>query len=1571
MKKTITFFLLLAATACGTVFLVPATAVAQNAQKEKKQVENPINNIINKFLGRKRGMPRGHQKDALPQDAVSKKNSYKKDAIDQRAPSVREHQSLLNSAQTRMEHGQYPEAVEILQSLLDQSAESVIQGNDGQYRSVRWLTHRRIFDLPDQAKQFYEKTYGPLAQKMLDEAYRNSDFSKIRKIAERYFHTQAGYEAANRIAAYHVDQGEFAVAANWYVRLEDTTARFVTDPLWKLKVGEVYRQAALNDRELSAPGSFTDKERQELQRRLPNDSLEDVHEQWDQYLRVFNPPLADWLFPGGSARRNGMPKGTHPLLMSDWQQGMTEHPQIRQQIAQLLEDLKIDQTPAIPMMQPVTIGKRVVMRTLEGLKAIDIETGELIWESREKYSPAMLLAGTSTNRNHEIKLGNNMQIRLARGFAGIGWLNGSSSSFNANQHPLTSLLFRNGVHGTLSSDGQRVFVIERNAILSRMFPGHYYNSLNIASSDVYRRDWKSNRITAYDLETGRQVWHLGGTEMNEPIDPPLAGTFFFGPALTDKGELFVVGEKENALHVYCLESATGKVLWSQLLAYTDAPIERDLGRRWWASQPAFAEGVLVCPTNVGLLVGIDRQSHDILWVSRYTPKKTTPQSRQQFQQRGGGFVMSSVGTLKERWFATPPIIAGQTVIYAPLEEATLIGYRLSDGKELWRNTGLQQGLYPLGSYKTDLIVVNKEDLTGYDINTGEETWVVPFASFDSHQGRQKQIPCGRGLIVGNQVMLPVGQKEIWYFDLEKKEFTSRSRVADTRLRLGNLVMAQGKLISAGPDSIAMFQPRQVVEQKIIQRLQEDPQDAWALMKQAKIFALEQQHEAGLRELVKIEVKTLDGSLRSQYRRQMLECLSVLTREHPDRFEQQFEQIPNFIETDTDRQQYLRLYASRMTYRKNDAKAFEAYAELANYRGNALMDNSYDADASFSSRQDVWLNTQMKELWDNSSGEVTSLMIRTVNDAVQQAIDSNDLQQMLHVVQIYGFHPDIEPIYFRMVELATEQQDYATAQFALNTMARQDDESIIATSIAKRAELLHRYGLHSDALFYLNTLKEKPTDLVLLDGLTVGEWLQEKQQEKWSRSTPENPSGNSWVNEEFEVIRIGSSNGSRQNGTVNISESNLPFYREHRFLFSPRNNRLDIIRLQDDQLIWSIPLQQMAKSAATSVLPIRIEGHLLTLFHKGMIQCYSMPDQRLVWSRPITDQATNRYTIQATPQRLSGLHKASFAASRLRVNNSRRKFGPLALSTSHTLCFFSKQELIAVDPLNGEVRWVRRGIPAGTVVYGDEQYLCLLTPNSSETKILSTADGRLIESGKLSSLISQAVAVFKHQIITVKKNQSSILGLTSNTMKISAIDFISHESVWEFGIGTNDYVGRLDENSLIILKADGTVQLLALSDGELLLEGNIEMVKGLREISVFCDAQQLFLVLNTSTHQTSYLNILNQRVNGYLVAINRKTGEQMWRHATKGLNLILQELNQIPVLLLAARKPERIHKLTINMFRILVIDKQTGKSVFEKSLTTQQAPNQLSWSLAKKQVRMISYNSIYTLRPKRKTGNPNQ
>ena len=130
-----------------------------------------------------------------------------------------------------------------------------------------------------------------------------------------------------------------------------------------------------------------------------------------------------------------------------------------------------------------------------------------------------------------------------------------------------------------------------------------------------------NRLAAYDLATGREVWSLGGQANGESFDLPLAGSFFFGRPLVDSGELFVVAERDLDVRLYSIDPDIGRVRWSQLLAHSDNKIDQELGRRWWTAQVASSDGILVCPTTVDWLVGVDRLDHSVLWMHRYSARR--------------------------------------------------------------------------------------------------------------------------------------------------------------------------------------------------------------------------------------------------------------------------------------------------------------------------------------------------------------------------------------------------------------------------------------------------------------------------------------------------------------------------------------------------------------------------------------------------------------------------------------------------------------------------------------------------------------------------------------------------------------------------------------------------------------------------------------------------------------------------------------------------------------------------------------------------------------------------------------
>ena len=73
--------------------------------------------------------------------------------------------------------------------------------------SFKVRLRKMIGDLPPAALETYELQYGPVAAKMLNEAATTQDWTRVREVRRRYFHTQAGYDASWLLAQNEMLQG--------------------------------------------------------------------------------------------------------------------------------------------------------------------------------------------------------------------------------------------------------------------------------------------------------------------------------------------------------------------------------------------------------------------------------------------------------------------------------------------------------------------------------------------------------------------------------------------------------------------------------------------------------------------------------------------------------------------------------------------------------------------------------------------------------------------------------------------------------------------------------------------------------------------------------------------------------------------------------------------------------------------------------------------------------------------------------------------------------------------------------------------------------------------------------------------------------------------------------------------------------------------------------------------------------------------------------------------------------------------------------------------------------------------
>src|SRR5439155_10001538 len=152
-----------------------------------------------------------------------------------------------------------------------------------------------------------------------------------------------------------------------------------------------------------------------------------------------------------------------------------------------------------------------------------------------------------------------------------------------------------------------------------------------------------NILQAFDLGSGKMLWKVGGRgDKKHPNDPKgdLHESYFLGPPLAIGGKLYVLTDKNQELRLVCLDGAKGTISWVQTLATTKEKMLTDQARRAWAAPLAYGEGILVCPTNAGAVIGVDFLTHSLLWAYAYRDRAAPKNPQEEAMMgMGGGQMM--------------------------------------------------------------------------------------------------------------------------------------------------------------------------------------------------------------------------------------------------------------------------------------------------------------------------------------------------------------------------------------------------------------------------------------------------------------------------------------------------------------------------------------------------------------------------------------------------------------------------------------------------------------------------------------------------------------------------------------------------------------------------------------------------------------------------------------------------------------------------------------------------------------------------------------------------------------------
>jgi tetratricopeptide (TPR) repeat protein len=1037
-------------------------------------------------------------------------------------------------------------AVESLQKLLQIEEDVFVrlkrknaEGNeDYVWVSAKQEADRLIGALPKDGKDLYEVKYGGTAAELLKKAKKNGDPGLLNHITKKYAHTKAGAEAIKLLGDYKFDRGEYMPALLCYSKLisrmgeEQVPSTILAKAAWAAHLAPpsssgqntITSSNVPSEKELWKMLRARTREVQFGEQAVPVEDLQEHVAKLDRSHLEQN--VADSLLYRATPSRNNQLVGGPAFMTREWgvsllyDKGDSNSIDLaRDNLRKAKEILKTQNQPIIPAFSPIALtaltqkGKKqplLIYKNYFGVTAIDLRNGSLTWMSPSSWSLQRML-GSSGSKHTTL---------------------GSWVTSYQSLHP--QMFFENSTVGTLSTDGQFVYVVEDLAVPP--MPQQNMNGMvfrgggvpNQASLDKDLEDTVAhNRLYALSLaRSGALTWALGEEEKD-----PLRDHYFLGPPLPLAGKLYVLADKQQEIRLICLDlsvlakggkNVQGAIVSTQTLGMTQEKMENDPLRRTWAAHLAYGEGILVCPTNTGAVFGVNLLDNSLVWAYPYRDKSDTPEQPGMNNGRivrGGippGWQIGPDGQLhpilsrqQNSWKVTAPVISDGKVVFAAPDARTVHCINLRDGSHVWHKSKLDDDLYLGNVYNGKVLIVGKKSVRALSLSTGEPLWQL-----------ETGLPSGQGIGSDNVYYLPVAEAakskeaQIVGIDMDQGKIVSSSKVRSGAEVPGNLLFAEGKVISVtayGPKAegeVVAYPQLKVKIAEMDDRIAKNPNDPNALTERGELRLDKGDLSGAIDDLSTALKNNPSKELRDKARAKLYDTLTVYIADHFNDAEQYLKDYEELCKLDLDgapesergkleaeqrrrRATYLWLVGKGREEQGRLVEAFEKYQDFAKEAGKQSELVPAVDDRQVKAAPDVWSRGRILAMMNNAKPEHRQPLEKLIADKWSKLRDTNDLAELRAFVRMFGSVSDAgKEARLELVERLMEQQDSGDehplleAELELNQFRTGRHTPVLAARATESlARLYTRKGLLEDAAYCYRKLGKEYADLVVRDGKT--------------------------------------------------------------------------------------------------------------------------------------------------------------------------------------------------------------------------------------------------------------------------------------------------------------------------------------------------------------------------------------------------------------------------------------------------------------------------------------------------------
>jgi outer membrane protein assembly factor BamB/tetratricopeptide (TPR) repeat protein len=1496
-------------------------------------------------------------------------------------PRDRRAQQIMNKGAELIAEKEWAKAARELQFLLNRPEDGFVQitrDEPGKKSVPVWVSIRAeasqlIGTMDAEGLEVYERLYGAEATRMLDDALKNNDRGTMAEVAGRYLHTKAGAKAAELLGTRCLERDEPLMAALYFERL--LARRNADKPSPNLLMKAALASYRAGDKAGGDHLWSQLKERAQLDGGLKLNgqlvSLDKVRDELDVAWTGETQTARDWPVYRGAPNRTVQGSGGTPFLEPVWEQTTLPRTDIdppadkrnleaaRTWVDGFLTNgisfAEQRQQAIIPAFHPVAVGSKVLYRTYDGVYLADLKK----LDKPEWW-------------NHID--GGALKIVSDQGKKGQvdQW------SANYGQFGPRTVLFENSVIGTLSTDGNRAFAVD-DLILPphpqymRMFMNGGQPNFG-AVNDLVNR----NTLKCFNIESGKLMWELGGR--SDKTD--LADSFFLGAPLPLAGRLYVLNEKETELRLVCLEpkdSVTDvkppppTVVWTQKLATTKDKIQFDFNRRIHAAHLAYADGILVCPTNAGAVLGVDLLTHSLVWAHSYReggegkgegkgPGPIAPGFKNIDMM--GGMPMSS---LTNEWKVSAPAVQDGKVVFTAPDGTAVHCLNLRDGRLVWRANRGADDLYFAGVFHGKTLIVSKNSVRALNLADGKEVWRLDNTG----------VPSGQGTASDNVYFLPIRaaadskEPEVCSIDIDKGLVIAhtKSRKRDGKMEVpGNLFFLDGQVVSQSIDRVVSYPQLKAKLATIDKLLAQNPNDPVGLTERGELRLDQGEHKGAIDDLhdaLRILGPNPAGdqaTLAAKARVKLYDTLTEYFQKDFNQAERYLEEYRELCRSDNAEEHlkrqgnFLCLVAKGRESQGRLVEAFQAYRDFGKLAGKRELISVID-QPNTKSRPDVWARGRINAMMANASPDQRRPLEDKIAEEWKGLHDTGDIDALRDFISLFGSAFTVgKQAKLRLADkliAENKEEGLREAQLLLLQLRelRGSEPEMAARAVDALARLNLQKGILEHAVHYYRELGRDFGTVIVRDGKTGADIWNDLATDR--RFLPFLEGARQSWNGKWKTSAPGGQNQPQPAFTLEPVGELLPLFQRHRLVLETNTQRLRLIdqftgedKLPPNTTLGTAVQYIMNQGHQNVRVTYQVQGPIAVLNLGYMVYAFDLVDKKKLWEHNLLGGGGGHVAQNVMRDRDGNLVLVFQDGFVQRIGQA----GPVEASY---VCVQTRDGLVALDPVKGSVLWTKSGISARTHLFGDDQYIFLVDVNaegqpSSAARAIRAQDGVAVTVPDFTEPYQRKLRVSGRTILARDETPAGDLVLR-------LYDVQSGKDLWKktFPTGSivlkandDDFAGAIEPNgTATVFDVRNQKEVLRASlDWKEVLDGRGTSIdKVMEKVSdalLLSDRNQFYIALNKPADNNNAVNgiwpntylMRSAPVNGMVYAFDKGTGAPRWAEELSNQTIVLEQFRDLPIVLFTAQYNKRAGNTIVRVQSTKSIHKQSGRFLYDKELT---------------------------------------